>query len=338
VGTGTRLDLTGADSSISAFVNAEAIANGLGGAGHGIQLIQVGGSGSAYSLLAGVDSFMNRDNGLLFRLTANDDAIVGLTDIDSSGNLNQGARFVLNAGDDAIFLGGTNVVSTFGGLAGGPGAVIMSIFSNQIPQGTVSFNDNVGVGLSARITSTGGDIMAGIYGGEANGNGGNGIRFRLDAAAGQITSGFIDTLANNNTGSGLSLSLNGAGGGLILEFSQDSTTNNSANGIAITENYNGGVAILGEYIVSTANGNNGVVINASGLGGAPVMDFGVLGGGPLGSLGQSSIYGNGNRDFRNNGAGLVLAQDNWWGVNPPAAGQFAGAVDYSNWLVAPPIP
>jgi hypothetical protein len=73
----------------------------------------------------------------------------------------------------------------------------------------------------------------------------------------------------------------------------------------------------------------------SGLGGAPVLDFG---GGALGSLGLSSIYGNGNRDFRyNNGGGAtVMAENNWWGTVAPVAGQFAGSIDYTPWLVTDP--
>ena len=54
---------------------------------------------------------------------------------------------------------------------------------------------------------------------------------------------------------------------------------------------------------------------SSGLGFAPILDFG--GGGD--SDGQSSFYGNGNRDFRyNNGGGAtVRAENNWWGIAPP---------------------
>jgi hypothetical protein len=72
----------------------------------------------------------------------------------------------------------------------------------------------------------------------------------------------------------------------------------------------------------------------SGLGGAPVLDFG--GGGD--SDGQSSIFGNGNRDFRyNNGGGAtVMAENNWWGTVAPAAGQFAGSIDYTPWLPTDP--
>ena len=104
----------------------------------------------------------------------------------------------------------------------------------------------------------------------------------------------------------------------------------------MAETYNGVVHIGGERIVSVDNTANGVRLVMSGLT-VPVMDFG---GGLLGSTGNSSIYGNGNRDFRyNNGGGAtVLAQNNWWGQDPPVAGQFAPAasIDRSNWLTSDP--
>ena len=90
----------------------------------------------------------------------------------------------------------------------------------------------------------------------------------------------------------------------------------------------------GEQLVSASNVANGVRLVMSGLGGAPILDFG--GGGD--SLGQSSFYGNGNRDFRyNNGGGAtVMAENNWWGIAPPVNGQFAGSIDRTPWLLADP--
>ena len=56
------------------------------------------------------------------------------------------------------------------------------------------------------------------------------------------------------------------------------------------------------------------------------------------TLGQSSFFGNGNRDFRyNNGGGAtVMAENNWWGTVAPVAGQFTANVDYTPWLLTDP--
>ena len=117
--------------------------------------------------------------------------------------------------------------------------------------------------------------------------------------------------------------------------SRAQTSGNGGNGINVDETYNGTVQVGGQYLVSQNNTGNGVRLVMSGLGGVPVLDFG---GGLLGSVGQSSIFGNGNRDFRynNGGAATVKAENNWWGVAPPVNGQFAGSIDRNPWLTSDP--
>ena len=134
---------------------------------------------------------------------------------------------------------------------------------------------------------------------------------------------------------GITLALNGAGGTAAAWFEQTQTSGNGGNGINVDETYNGTVQVGGQYLVSQNNTGNGVRLVMSGLGGVPVLDFG---GGLLGSVGQSSIFGNGNRDFRynNGGAATVMAENNWWGIDPPVNGQFAGSIDRNPWLTSDP--
>ena len=171
-------------------------------------------------------------------------------------------------------------------------------------------------------------------GADASNNTNNGFNASLTAQSGSIFARFSDNWNYDNGGNGINVELNGAGGTANLGFLNLRTIGNDLNGINVVENYNGTVRVGGERIVSENNLGNGVRLVMSGLGGAPTLDFG---GGTLGCLGNSSIFGNGNRDFRyNNGGGAtVMAENNWWGVG---GGTFAGSIDRVPALGSDPNP
>jgi hypothetical protein len=215
------------------------------------------------------------------------------------------------------------------------GADLLDMAGALVPQDEVAFNENAGVGLNAVLTSANGDVWVSMDGAEANQNtGGHGILLDLEAANGSIYSGILNAEASDNSNAGLLMNFTGTGAEAVLAFEDVTTSDNGNAGLNIVEEYTGTVNILGQSLVSTDNGGAGVRVSTDGAG--AVVDFG---GGALGSLGQSSIYGNGNVDMREVGpGGAIVAQHNWWGIAPPAAGQFGGTVDYSNWLIAPPTP
>ena len=179
-------------------------------------------------------------------------------------------------------------------------------------------------GIHVTQTSVNADAYALLCGGDAFDNDGVGLWYRLDALNGDAAACVTDTFSD----------FNGARGTANLGFLNLRTIGNDLNGINVVENYNGSVRVGGERIVSENNLGNGVRLVMSGLGGAPTLDFG---GGTLGCLGNSSIFGNGNRDFRyNNGGGAtVMAENNWWGVG---GGTFAGSIDRVPALGSDPNP
>ncbi len=328
---GIDLTLDAYGYALSALVFPDVYSNG----DQGIHIAQTSLAADSFALLNGGDAWNNGGVGLWYNLSAvAGDAAVAVTATDSDDNGGRGGNFILNAGDEAALLVGTNALPLFdGAFAAFFGADVLDIFGEQLPQGSSEFMNNGAGGLHAELTSTGGNVWLDIDGASAGGNTNAGFNIVLNALNGNILGRFNDVDVLANGGNGINLELNGAGGSLGFWFGDVLAANNGANGINVVENYNGAVEIGGERIVSANNTGNGVRIVASGLAGLPVLDFG---GGTLGSVGQSSIYGNGNRDFRNGGAGAVMAENNWWGVAPPANSQFAGSIDRNPWLVADP--
>ncbi len=329
---GIDLLLNSAGYAITALVFPDVDQN----ADEGIHVVQNSAFADSYALLSGGDAWDNGGAGLWYSLNAAGDAAACVTDTYSDYNDGRGARFAITAGDRAALLVGTNALPLFDlEFSGFLGADVLDTFGDVLPQGSSSFFGNGSGGLQADLTSTGGDVWLDVDGASAAYNTNNGFNITLTALAGNTLGRFNDTQAGYNGANGINLHLNGTGIADIM-LSQVDTIGNGANGIHVAENCNGPVSILGERIVSSGNAGNGVRLVMSGLGGAPVLDFG--GGGD--SAGLSSFFGNGNRDFRyNNGGGAtVMAENNWWGadLDPVANGQTAGSIDATPWLAADP--
>ena len=329
---GIDLTLNAYGHALSALIFTDVDFNG----DEGVHVVQTSTTGDALALLSGGDAWMNGNVGFWYDLSAaSGDAAACLTDTYSQDNGGRGGHFALMAANDAALLVGTNAIVPFSlNFASGLGAGLLTVFADEIPNGSCDFSYNGSGGLQADLTSTAGDVWLEVDGATAYENTFNGFNFSLNAVAGDIVSEFRQTTANGNGSSGINLSLNGAGGTAGAWFEDLETSGNGGNGINVEETYNGIVNVGGQYLVSQNNTGNGVRLVMSGLT-VPVLDFG---GGLLGSVGQSSIFGNGNRDFRyNNGGGTtVMAENNWWGVAPPVNGQFAGSIDRNPWLTSDP--
>ncbi|NCA82236.1 MAG: hypothetical protein EOM72_05770 [Opitutae bacterium] len=334
-GRGIDLGLTSLLESRVGLIFVEADWNGR----QGIRVTENSATSDAYALLAGVDADHNgrlgNQAGIVIDLTAAGDAAAALTDTYSTYNGGHGANLTLNAvGDASLFVGDFAAADL--DLRHNYSADLGPLF-DEIPTGPDNFSHNGGDGLRTELTSTAGDVNLGISGANADHNANRGYNLTLNALAGNALAGIEWAVANNNGGNGINLQMNGAGGGASAWLERinawaNGTPGDTANGINIVEAYTGGVFIGGQQIVSANNTANGVRIVTSGLGGMPIVDFG----GPD-SSGQSSIYGNGNRDFRYayNGVGVstALAQFNWWGAG---GGTFFGNVDRSHPLAADP--
>ena len=335
-GRGIDLNLAGLGDVLAGLVYAGADANGL----QGIRILGNSTGADAYALLAGVDADGNGSlggqPGLLVDLTAASDIAVALTDFYARNNSGRGANVLLDAGGNAALFGGDLAADDLD-LLYGFSSTIGPLF-DLIPRGSADFSGNGSGGLHAELTSANGTAMVGIDGATANNNVNMGFNLTLNALNGVAMADLLRMEASGNGGNGVNLSLNGAGTLATAWLDDVTTIDNGANGIQVTETFNGIVPayVGGQYLVSQNNTGNGVRLAMSGLGGAPILDFG--GGGD--SAGQSSIFGNGNRDFRYNdgGGATVMAQNNWWGQDPPVAGQFAPAasIDRSNWLTSDP--
>ena len=330
---GIDLTLNAYGHALSALIFSDADENG----GDGVHVVQTSATGDSLALLSGGSTWLNGNVGLWYNLSApNGNAAACITDTVSDNNGARGGHFLLTAGNDAALLVGTNALVQFDlAFASGLGAGLLETFQDEIPQGSCEFSYNGAGGLQGDLTSSTGDVWLAVEGATASANTFNGYNLSLSALAGNVNSLFTQSTANDNGTAGITLALNGAGGTAAAWFEQTQTSGNGGNGINVDETYNGTVQVGGQYLVSQNNTGNGVRLVMSGLGGVPVLDFG---GGLLGSVGQSSIFGNGNRDFRynNGGAATVKAENNWWGVAPPVNGQFAGSIDRNPWLTVDP--
>ena len=328
-GDGIALDLATTDQGniTAGLVDIHADMNGL----RGLELTANSLNGSAIALLSDVNVQQNGAVGIFADLTAAEDAGLAITDSDSVGNTGRGLNAQLNAGEDAYFFAGDFAAEDLDGVFNF-GAEIGPLV-DLIPTGPVDFSSNGNGGLFVDAVSTGGDVILGLNGATANNNGNMGFNLNLTAANGNILGDVLWTTATNNGGHGLTLDLAGGGGNSGVRLTRVATTDNGGNGLNILENYTGNAFVGGELLTSINNAANGVRIVSDGAG-LLELDFG--GGGTSG--GFSSFFGNGNRDFRYNDGTLITvdAQNNWWGVAPPAAGQFAGDIDWTNWLLAAP--
>ena len=316
-------------NSLGSAFSALAFVDVTGNANQGVLVNQTSTGDDALALLGGVDAISNGTVGIHYNLTAADLAAACITESESMYNGGAGANLALTAGGDAALLMGTNALANLlsSGYVGGFGGFLLGAAEDLIPVDEPEFNNNGAAGLRAEMTSTGGDVLFNLDGVIARANTNNGLNLVLNAPAGDILGYLGHAAASDNGGNGINLDLTGAGGTLDIWLDRLTTARNDVNGLNVVENYNGTVLLGGERIVSVNNVGNGVRLVMSGLT-VPTLDFG---GGLLGSTGNSSIYGNGNRDFRyNNGGGAtVMAENNWWGTATPVAGQFAGSIDYT---------
>ncbi len=331
-GRGIDLDLDSEEESRAGLVFVNADGNGQ----QGIRVRADSDTSDVYALFAGVDAAGNGavggQPGIVANLSGAGDAAAAFTDVHSSSNFGRGANAILDAGLDAYLFAGDLAADDLDFIYG-YGSDLGPLF-DLIPAGPVDFSDNGGNGLHAELTGI--NASLGMDGVIADDNDTMGYNLTLTALGGNALATIQDAVANDNGGNGLSLDLEGNGGVASAWFEDVVATGNDGNGINVAENFNGSAQayVGGEQLVSASNVANGVRLVMSGLSGAPILDFG--GGGD--SLGQSSFYGNGNRDFRyNNGGGAtVMAENNWWGTITPAAGQFAGSIDRTPWLLADP--
>lgn len=331
---GTRLNLDAYGHAISALLFTDADNNGS----QGFNITQTSSAADSLALLAGVDAWDNTAAGMVYHLTAAGNAVACISDAQSEFNGGVGASFTVNAGGTAAVLSGTNALNMFDmNFTDIFGTDILNTFWDEIPQGNSEFNYNGAAGLYANVTSTGSNAWLNIENADAVGNTNGGFNITMTALH-EVAGNFHQVDANDNGATGINAVLNGGSGApdtLDFWLSDVRTIDNGGNGINVTAtNYNGNVEIGGERIVATLNTVNGVRVNATGPA-VLTLDFG---GGALGSLGQSSIYANGNRDFVEVGTGSITAENNWWGTAAPVAGQFSGSVDYTPWLLTDPNP
>ncbi len=333
-GRGIDLNLAGFDNVLAGLVYVDANDNGQ----QGIRVLGESADADAYALFAGVDASRNgtlgNQAGLVANLSGAGDAAAALTDVYALQNGGRGANVVLDAGLDANLFVGDFAAEDLDAVYGF--SLDLGPLYDLIPTGNSVFSDNGTGGLHAELTSAAGDALVGISGANADNNANMGFNFALNALNGNAIAGIEWAYANDNGGNGFNLNVAGGGGVADVRLNRLGATGNGGSGIQIVENYNGAVGVMGERLVATDNGGNGVRLAMSGLGGVPVLDFG--GGGD--SAGQSSFFGNGNRDFRyNNGGGAtVMAVNNWWGadLDPVANGQTFGSIDADPWMSDPP--
>lgn len=328
-GSGMNLELNAPlGQTVSALIGVSASGN----ASNGISVTQNNPTDDAVALLIGAQTASNANHGLDYNLMAGDDASVLMTAVTSEYNTDLGGNFSVTAGDEIRWLGGSDLT----GLAAFDPTVsnILDAVDGLIPMGASTFRNNTGNGLQVDLESANGNILALLDGGEYSGNS-RGATFELTALNGSILGGLFNITASSNVNVGARIRAYGAGTNAALSATNSTFIANGANGLVLYDEYNGPVAFFGESITAINNTDNGVRIRPGGLAGLPIIDFG---GGLLGSAGQGSIYGNGNRDFRlsNGGGAVAMAQSNWWGTATPAGGQFGGNVNYSNWLVVAP--
>lgn len=328
--SGVHLDVDGGLLGLAALVDVSAVGNGASGID---ATVHSDGLLSAAAAVA-VTAYGNAGPGV--RLLATGDAIpvVLLLGSEASGNLG-GPGFDLAADSS----GGNAVAWLMNSRA----------------------NGNAGDGVRVQLNANGDVTLAGTAL-QANGNAGSGFAASGIASNGSATAELSATLVESMLGlDPAALPLPPEIGGLLaqgpsefsgngihgLQLNLESSTldaatrlqgvvaaNNASNGVHVLTTAGNEATFFGESIVSVFNGHNGLDFNIAGL--TTTAD---LGGGPLGSAGLNSLFGNANRDARNASAFLLPLQSTWWGSPAgPGGGQVEGPVDTSNWLLADPNP
>lgn len=327
----------GAQLNLNANHNAIAVISdtlSTGNHGRGYELTLNAFEGEAHALLGGVTASHNTGAGIWGALSATDldgVAVVAITAVNSYSNTARGAHFDITGGDSAHLLIGTDALASYEYHFSSFN--FLDWFGDMIPQGPSVFSDNGSGGLQA--TLTGGDFAwLDLRDVTANNNANNGLNMSVTAPS--ISAEVSNVTARSNS-NGLMLSFAGASADLserlITTIQRSQFTDNRNNGINVDSSYHGPHDYRVSYNVSANNTQNGLRMSFTGAG-----PYNIDCGGSLlfHGVGQNSFYGNGNRDLRATGGIDVSAQSNWWGQVPPVAGQFAGSVDWSNWLLTDP--
>ncbi len=331
-GDGIALDLATTDQGniTAGLVDIHADMNGL----RGLELTANSLDGSAIALLSDVNVQQNGAVGIYADLTAAQDAGLAVTDSDSVGNTGRGLNAQLNAGEDAYFFAGDfaaedlDNVFNFGADLGP--------LVDLIPTGAVDFSGNGNGGLFLDAVSTGGDVILGLNGATANNNGNMGFNLNLTAANGDILGDVLWTAATNNGGHGLTLDLAGGGGNSGVMLTRVTTADNGGNGLNILDNYTGNLFVGGELLTSVTMPPTACASSPT----APASwNWTSAAAAPL-ARPQLVLR---QRQPRlplqqRNGDHPVDAQNNWWGVAPPAAGAVCRQHLWDNWLLAAPEP
>ncbi|MBN2483922.1 MAG: inverse autotransporter beta domain-containing protein [Candidatus Omnitrophica bacterium] len=200
--------------------------------------------------------------------------------------------------------GGIDVYSSAAGATSVVNAVIMN--------NTITDNGYFGIYVGANKAVVTATISGNTLEGNAWNTGGGNIHLNSQNTGFAATTTLNATVTNN-------IAINGADEGIFIQVRND------AGPTTLNARFSGNTI--------TGNADNGVRMRNVGAGNTAVVDFG---GGALGAAGNNSIYNNTTFDFNNPTAFNASAEDNWWGQNPPAAGQFNGLIDYTPYLTAEP--
>ena len=150
-----------------------------------------------------------------------------------------------------------------------------------------------------------------------------------------------NVITNFNSGNGIAMAASVStqdenGGDAGISYTDSEAISNDGSGAYIyTRSYTGTASVFAQHNTAANNGTEGIIVKASPDSADTAVDFG---GGTLGSVGENSLYGNGNFDFVNSGGGDVYIQNSWWGSNndPVANGQTDGLVNAAQWLSEKP--
>ena len=169
--------------------------------------------------------------------------------------------------------------------------------------------------------------------------GGNNIGMYIGCRA---TSQIYVTLRNNNfhdnSDNGLQFEMWAGGAGGLIDATLEGNTiiDNGTSGIALDHTDHGSNTILRmSNNVIANNGNYGIYLWLRYADSDTTLD---MGGGAFGARGYNSVYGHAINEIFNDTHTEVKAENNWWGQDPPVAGQFGGAqtTDYTPWLTSNP--
>lgn len=337
-GAGIVLNALGELDAIIALLNSQANGN----AGQGIQMNVNSSAEDAVLILAGVDAIGNGIQGMTIGVNAARDLGVAITAVNASDNLRQGLLLNATAGDDGyVWIGDLaiddlrNEFGTFDIL--GSSNALYSIMQT----GPSVFNNNgfdvddPGARAGVRLNLTAQEeAYAAVIGSTANGNSGNGFHIVMQSINGDASLLLEDNVASGNGVHGFRTTLTASDAASVSFIGNTADDNDNVG--AFVE-LGGDVQNL--YGVGNRFRYNNVGLRVAMAPGASTyaLDFG---GGAFVSPGLNSIFGNINRDVRNNegAAPLLMAENNWWGTVTPAGAQFAGSVDYTPWLLVDPNP